>query len=234
MFNIKETLIIPDAPTDIRTLLESCNLYMINRKYQKALDSLKKGRTAWRDHENVDLLGPELEMYFDISIGQIYEETSHLKTAVRYYMKARKNELYYNHPDNAIPFSWLGWVLMMLDEFDSALRWFLKAREIREERLGGDTVDTASVYNNLGCWMMLLKRNEEANAYFELSYVILDSLLGSAHERCLLAKENFQRSRHKFLEVRPTYPRMWYAAVVDPTGGQKKKKKKGKKGKKKK
>lgn len=38
----------------------------------------------------------------------------------------------------------------MLEEKEYALRSFLKAREIREERLGGDTVDTASTYNNLG------------------------------------------------------------------------------------
>lgn len=81
--------------------------------------------------------------------------------------------------------------------------------------------------------MMLMKRNEEANAYFELSYVIHDTLLGPAHERTLLTKENFKRSKHKFLDVKPTYPRLWYAAVANPTAGLKKKKKK-KKGKKKK
>jgi len=42
----------------------------------------------------------------------------------------------------------------------------LKARKIREERLGGDTVDTATVYNNLGCCMYLLERNQECKAYF--------------------------------------------------------------------
>jgi len=73
----------------------------------------------------------------------------------------------------------------MLDQQDYALRAFLKAREIREERLGGDTVDTAATYNNLGCCMMLMKRNQEANTYFELAYVILDTILGGDHERTL-------------------------------------------------
>lgn len=81
---------------------------MINRQYNKALESLKKARVEWLNFEAADSLRPELEMYFDISTGQIYEETNHLKVAVRYYMKAKKNELYYNHPDNAIPFSSLG------------------------------------------------------------------------------------------------------------------------------
>ena len=46
-----------------------------------------------------------------------------------------------------------------------------------------------------------------------------------------------QKSKHKFLDVKPTYPKLWYAAVPDPMAGigkKKGKKKKGKKGKKKK
>ena len=46
-----------------------------------------------------------------------------------------------------------------MDEPAWALRAYLKAREIREERLGGDTVDTATVYNNLGVCMHALERN---------------------------------------------------------------------------
>jgi hypothetical protein len=54
----------------------------------------------------------------------------------------------------------------------------MKAREIREERLGGDTVDTATVYNNLGCCMYMLERNQECLAYFELAHAILECELG--------------------------------------------------------
>jgi hypothetical protein len=75
LINIKEALIIPESPTEVRTLLESCNLYMINRQYNKALESLKKARIEWLKFESASSLRTELEMYFDISIGQIYEET---------------------------------------------------------------------------------------------------------------------------------------------------------------
>ena len=37
----------------------------------------------------------------------------------------------------------------------------LLAREIRERTLGGDTVDTATVYNNLGCCMFFLERRSQ-------------------------------------------------------------------------
>ncbi|CAI2368809.1 unnamed protein product [Moneuplotes crassus] len=232
---IKEALMIPDSPTDVRTLLESSNLYMIKRQYKKALDALQQAKQEWLRIEEATNLKAELEIYFNISIGQVYEETNNLRIALRYYMKAKTIELTYNHPDKAIPFSSLGCVLLMLDQHDAATRCFIKAREIREERMGGDTVDCASTYNNLGCCMMLLQRNQEANTYFELSYVILDTILGSNHERTLCAKNNLKKSKHKFLDVKPTYPRLWYAAVPDPLAILKgKKKKKGKKGKKKK
>ena len=44
--------------------------------------------------------------------------------------------------------------------------------------IGGDTVDTATVYNNLGCCMFMLERNQESKAYFELSHAIFECELG--------------------------------------------------------
>lgn len=105
---IKEALIIPNSPTEVRTLLESCNLYMINRQYNKALKALHQAKEEWLNINEVEHLKAELEIYFNISLGQVYEETNNLKTAVRFYMKAKTIELYYNHPDAAIPFSSLG------------------------------------------------------------------------------------------------------------------------------
>ncbi len=78
-----------------------------------------------------------------------------------------------------------------MDEPAWALRAYLKAREIREERLGGDTVDTATVYNNLGCCMYMLERNKEAAAYFELAHAILECELGPSHERTMTVSRAF-------------------------------------------
>jgi len=77
-----------------------------------------------------------------------------------------------------------------IDEPAWALRCYLKARQIREERLGGDTVDSATVYNNLGCCMYVLERNQECKAYFELSHAIMDAELGPNHERVLTTQRN--------------------------------------------
>lgn len=42
--------------------------------------------------------------------------------------------------------------------FIEIIYFSLKARQIREEILGKDTPDTATVYNNLGCNMIMLNR----------------------------------------------------------------------------
>ena len=132
-------------------------------------------------------LRPEQELYFEMSLGSIYESSGKDDIAMSCYMRAKaiNRELSYNHPDQAFAFCGLGSVLYHIDEPAWALRCYLKAREIREERLGGDTVDTATVYNNLGACMYLLERNQESKAYFELAHAILDSELGPQHERTL-------------------------------------------------
>ena len=51
--------------------------------------------------------------------------------------------------------------LFILLFFQNLIVYFtinFKARQIREEILGKDTPDTATVYNNLGCNMMMLGR----------------------------------------------------------------------------
>ena len=80
--------------------------------------------------------------------------------------------LVYNHPDSAFSYSCLGSLFFQMEEPKWAARCYSQARFIREERLGGDTVDTATTYNNLGVAMFALERNEEALTYFELAQAI--------------------------------------------------------------
>jgi hypothetical protein len=123
--------------------------------------------------------------------------------------------------------------MFQMEEPVWALRLYLRAREIREATLGGDTVDTATVYNNLGCCMMALERNEEAKAYFELSNAIMECELGPDHERTLTTARNIDKVQRTDLEHIPEYRRMWMTALPHPAPKKKKGKKKKKKGKKK-
>jgi len=111
-------------------------------------------------------LRPEQELYFELSLGSIYESCGKDDIAMSCYMKAKAIKLPADHPDQAFAYTCLGSVLYHIDEPAWSLRCYLKAREIRELCIGGDTVDTATVYNNIGCCMYALERNEESRAYF--------------------------------------------------------------------
>lgn len=66
-----------------------------------------------------------------------------------------------NNPDKALAYCGLGSVLFNMEEYEWSLRSFLKAREYRENLLGVESVDTATVFNNLGCCMFMIDRNKE-------------------------------------------------------------------------
>jgi hypothetical protein len=59
--------------------------------------------------------------------------------------------------------------------------YFKQSREWRENTIGGDNVETATIYNNLGCCMLALERTNEALSYFDLSHALLDLHLGPYH-----------------------------------------------------
>lgn len=147
-------------------------------------------------------------------------------------MKAREIKLPASHPDIAFAYCGLASVLYSLEEPLWAMRLYLHAREIREQTLGGDTVDTATVYNNLGCCMFMVDRNEEAKAYFELADAIFECELGSNHQRTLTCGRNLMKIGRTTLNHVPEYRQLWETALPHPAP-KAKKKKKGKKGKKK-
>ena len=148
-------------------------------------------------------------------------------------MQAKDIKLAPNHPDLAFAFCGLGSVLYSMEEPAWSLRLYLKARGIRETYLGGDTIDTATIYNNLGCCMFLMERNEEAKAYFELANAILECELGSNHERTLISSRNILKVSRTHMNHVPEYKQLWTTALPDPNP-KGAKKKKGGKGKKKK
>ena len=177
---IKEVFFPPEAPQEVATLIESSLVYQNDANYEMSVRSLMQARDIWRlkvnpprvaqanapkkegevDNTPEPRLRPEEELFFLMSLGSVYESSGKDELAIAQYIRAIGDlSLPYNHPDQAFPYCGLGSVMYHIDEPAWALRCFLKAREIREERLGGDTVDTATVYNNIGCCMFVLERN---------------------------------------------------------------------------
>lgn len=139
------------------TLIESSIVYQNSANYEMAITSLEDARSKWQTVN--PKLRPELKLYFEMSLGSVYESSGKDDKALACYMRAKEIALPKNHPDEAFPYCGLGSVFYQIEEPAWALRCYLKAREIREDRIGGDTVDTATVYNNLGACMFYLERN---------------------------------------------------------------------------
>jgi tetratricopeptide (TPR) repeat protein len=141
----------PDAPQEFATMIESGLVYQNTANYEMAIATFEECRDLWREEEGVKTLRPEIELFFELSLGSVYESSGRDELALSKYLSSKEIKLAYNHPDQAFPYCGLGSILFHMEEPKWALRSYSKAREIREERLGGDTVDTATVYNNLGC-----------------------------------------------------------------------------------
>lgn len=162
---IKEVFFPPTAPHEVATLIESALVYQNTAIFEMAIESYEQARELWRKELNAEFLRPEQELFFEMSLGSVYESAGKDQIALSSYIRAmhgnnsKQNKLAYNHPDEAFPYCGMGSVFYHMDEPAWALRCYLKARTIREDRLGGDTVDTATVYNNLGCCMYMLERN---------------------------------------------------------------------------
>ena len=73
-------------------------------------------------------LRPEQELYFELSLGSIYESAGKDDIAMSCYMKALNIQLAKNHPDEAFAYCGLGSVLYHIDEPAWSLRCYLKAR----------------------------------------------------------------------------------------------------------
>ena len=82
---------------------------------------------------------------------------------------ADTSKLPFNNPDRSLPYFGLGEVFYEMQEYTYSARCFLKAREIRENVLGLEHVQTATVFNNLACCFFMLGRSHEALGYVEIA-----------------------------------------------------------------
>jgi len=184
---IREILLPPPSPSSVSTQIESAFVYQNNGDYVQAYKALEDGKAEWQDIEGTYELRPEHDLFFDLSKAAILESWGMDELALaQYCVSLRTSErLEHTHPDKAIVWCGLGSALYHLGKHVLSLRAYLKAKEIREMYIGGDTVDTATVYNNLGVCMYFLERYQESFAYFQLSEAILDTILGAHHPRTL-------------------------------------------------
>ena len=193
---IKEVLMIPSTlqSKSMELIVESFkdqvsgHLETAIRRLEKAKESLSK----------TDLGDNQVNIFFNLSFGSLYESMDYDIVAMKYYYEAKSfsDKLPPVDPDGALVYCFLGELCVKLKEFSWAMRAFLKAKKIREDTIGGDTPDTAAVYNNLGVVAYHLQSYLPANGYFKLAYEIYKSLLGLTHPRTLMIKSNLTKMKN--------------------------------------
>lgn len=87
-----------------------------------SLATFEEARDLWRKEMGVKALRPEIELYFELSLGSVYESAGRDELALAKYLSAKKIKLAYNHPDQAFPFCGIGSVLYHMEEPIWALR----------------------------------------------------------------------------------------------------------------
>jgi len=149
----------------------------VNGKFEEAIAKLEK---AEKDYHFYKCISSQADLYFYIMFGNLYESLELNLMSMRYYFKAKliTDKFSPTNPDCALVYCNIGSLMISMREYEWAFRSFWKAKIIREYTIGGDTIDTASIYNNLGVCTFYLQCFYTTNAFFKLSYEILKDKLG--------------------------------------------------------
>ena len=191
---IKELLMLPkNCPQKCMELIVESLEDRTNGYYETAIKRLEKAQEFLP--KDINKINWQTELYFNLSYGTLYENLNYDLMALKYYSEALhiSEKFISANPDNALPFCFLGAFFLKMHELEWSLRSYVKAKQIREYTIGGDTIDTATVYNNLGVISYCMESYLPANGYFQLAYEIYKNLLGIHHPRTILIKANLTK-----------------------------------------
>lgn len=183
--------------------------------------------------EDLDLLPPQATVFFFCELASLHSalQEDELSGLLLWRALGSCKRLSPYDANAAMVWSGLGRVAFYSGSFEAAARLYMRARSIREKALGGDTIDTATAYNNLACCLAALDRPVEAVAFTELSVEILKELAGEDHPRTHTAMRNLGKVRTAPKKIAMEAPYLYSLPLRDFTralrSGRKKKKKKG-------
>ena len=191
---IHEALILPQIlPERIKEIIIASYKDHIQGNTEFAIRRLERAEYFLKNYKLPN--EPQIDLFFSLTFGFFYQEINLNIAATKYYFKARmiSDKLRSDNPDNALVYSFFGSLFLDLKEFEWAFRCFQYAKDFREKILGGDTLDTAAIYNNLGVVAFYMESFLPAKNYMNLSYEITRSILGLGHPRTLYIKSNLAK-----------------------------------------
>ena len=191
---LKEVLIIPPlCPQKCIELIVESMEEQVNGRYELAIRRLEKAQDYLpKDNSQIDW---QTDLFFNLSFGSLYDTLGYDLVSLKYYYESTRitEKLIGADTDTSLPYCFLGELFVKLQEYNWALRCFLKAKKIREETIGAETPDTAATYNNLGVVAYCMESYLPAKGFFKLAYEIYKSLLGLTHPRTMLIKSNLSK-----------------------------------------
>jgi tetratricopeptide (TPR) repeat protein len=193
-----------DARSEAKLLELSQTKERHERKMQAMYESAKK-------------VPIEALIFIQLSVGSVLESSGSDEAALRCYVYAldlcerhlgEGNPS--RHPITATVYSCLGTLYFHIAQYDFAADYFFKALEIREELLPEGHVDVASVLNNIGCVLHILRRTNDALVFFHRASAMLDTQLDPTHPRRDAVSGNIKKAQQSSLygSVPPPVPFM--------------------------
>ena len=191
---IHEALILPQIlPDRIKELIIESYKDHIAGNTEYAIRRLERAEFFLRNFKLPN--EPQIDLFFALTFGSFYQELNLNVQAIKYYYIARmiSDKFRSDNPDNALVYSFFGSIFLDLKEFEWAFRCFQFAKEQREKIIGGDTLDTAAIYNNMGVVAFYMESFLPSKNYLNLAYEITRSILGLGHPRTLYIKSNLAK-----------------------------------------
>lgn len=142
--------------------------------------AIRKLEKAQRECQNFKVYSTQVQLFFELTFGGIYDCLDYRLMAIRFFFKAKNSteKFYQNDPDTALIYSYLGKLMISLREYEWAFRCYFKCKWLRENSIGGDAIDTATIYNNLGVCCYYMQSYYPSYGYFQLSFEIYKKYLG--------------------------------------------------------
>jgi tetratricopeptide (TPR) repeat protein len=122
----------------------------------------------------------QVDLFFNFTFANLYQSLGYHLMAIRYAVNCKYivDKFDTQNPNNALAYCCLGSVMFRIREYEWSLRMYNKAKETREYTSGGDSLDCATVYNNMGVCCYMLQNFWAANGYFQLAHEIYKAHLG--------------------------------------------------------
>ena len=191
---LKEVLLIPPlCPQKCIESIVECMAEQVNGKFEMAIRRLERAQGYLpKDTTQIDW---QTDLFFNLTFASLYDTLNYDVVAIRYYNECVRitEKLIGADTDTSLPYCFIGELFLKLQEYTWALRSFMKAKKVREETIGAETPDTASIYNNLGVVSYYLESYLPAIGYFKLAYEIYKKMLGLTHPRTMLIKSNLTK-----------------------------------------